>query len=43
MHTRVELAKLVWELRKQLEPFGAERLIENERRRGYRMRTCPAR
>ncbi len=40
MHTRVELAKLVWELRKKLEPFGAEHLIENERRRGYRMRTC---
>ncbi len=40
MHTRVELAKLVWELRKKLEPFGAEHLIENERRLGYRMRTC---
>jgi FHA domain/Transcriptional regulatory protein, C terminal len=42
MHTREELAKLVWELRKKLEPFGAEHLIENERRLGYRMRTCPA-
>jgi DNA-binding winged helix-turn-helix (wHTH) protein len=41
MHTRVELAKLVWELRKKLEPFDAEHLIENERRLGYRMRTCP--
>src|SRR6266516_1762379 len=41
MHSRVELARLVWELRKKLEPFGAEHLIENERRRGYRMRTCP--
>jgi DNA-binding winged helix-turn-helix (wHTH) protein len=41
MHTRVELAKLVWELRKKLEPFAAGHLIENERRRGYRMRTCP--
>jgi hypothetical protein len=41
MHTREELAKLVWELRKKLEPFGAEQLIENERRLGYRMRTCP--
>jgi DNA-binding winged helix-turn-helix (wHTH) protein len=40
MHTRVELAKLVWELRKKLEPFSAEHLIENERRLGYRMRTC---
>jgi DNA-binding winged helix-turn-helix (wHTH) protein len=40
MHTRVELAKLVWELRKKLEPFGAEHLIENERRLGYRLRTC---
>jgi hypothetical protein len=41
MHSREELAKLVWELRKKLEPFGAEHLIENERRLGYRMRTCP--
>lgn len=41
MHTRVELTKLVWELRKKLEPFNAEHLIENARRRGYRMRTCP--
>jgi DNA-binding response OmpR family regulator len=40
MHTREELAKLVWELRKKLEPFGAEHLIENERRLGYRLRTC---
>jgi DNA-binding response OmpR family regulator len=43
MHTREELAKLVWELRKKLEPFGAEQLIENERRLGYRIRTCPTR
>jgi DNA-binding response OmpR family regulator len=41
MHTRAELAKLVWELRKKLEPFGAAHLVENERRRGYRLRTCP--
>jgi hypothetical protein len=41
MHSREELAKLVWELRKKLEPFQAEHLIENERRLGYRMRTCP--
>jgi DNA-binding winged helix-turn-helix (wHTH) protein len=41
MHTRTELAKLVWELRKKLEPFGAAHLVENERRRGYRLRTCP--
>jgi DNA-binding winged helix-turn-helix (wHTH) protein len=40
MHTREELAKLFWEVRKQLEPFGAAELIENERRRGYRLRTC---
>src|SRR5207249_4285020 len=40
MHTREELAKLVWELRKKLEPFDAEHLIENERRLGYRMQTC---
>jgi hypothetical protein len=40
MHTRVELAKIVWELRKKLEPLGAEHLIENERRLGYRLRTC---
>jgi FHA domain/Transcriptional regulatory protein, C terminal len=41
MHTRTELAKLVWELRRSLQPYGAERLVENERRRGYRLRTCP--
>jgi DNA-binding winged helix-turn-helix (wHTH) protein len=41
MHTREELAKLMWELRRKLEPFQAEHLIENERRLGYRMRTCP--
>jgi hypothetical protein len=40
MHSREELAKIVWELRKKLEPFGAEHLIENERRLGYRLRTC---
>ena len=37
MHTREELAKLVWELRKKLEPFDAGRLIENERGLGYRL------
>jgi DNA-binding winged helix-turn-helix (wHTH) protein len=41
MHSREELAKIVWELRKKLEPFGAGHLIENERRLGYRLRTCP--
>jgi len=40
MHSREELAKLVWELRKELEPFDAGYLIENERRLGYRLRTC---
>jgi DNA-binding winged helix-turn-helix (wHTH) protein len=43
MHSREELAKLVWEVRKKLEPFEAEQLIENVRRLGYRMRTCPDR
>src|SRR5919108_4049516 len=38
MHTRGELAKLVWGLRKKLEPFDAEHLLENERRLGYRLR-----
>jgi DNA-binding winged helix-turn-helix (wHTH) protein len=42
MHTREELAKLVWELRKKLEPFGAGQLIENARGLGYRLQTCPA-
>jgi DNA-binding winged helix-turn-helix (wHTH) protein len=42
MHSREELAKLFWEVRKQLEPFGAADLVENERRRGYRLRTCAA-
>jgi FHA domain-containing protein len=40
MHSREELAKLVWEIRKQLEPFDAGHLIENERRLGYRLHTC---
>lgn len=40
LHTREELAKLVWELRRKLEPFGAEHLLENVRGLGYRMRTC---
>jgi FHA domain len=43
MHSREELAKLFWELRRRLEPFGAGHLIESERRRGYRLRTCPSR
>jgi DNA-binding winged helix-turn-helix (wHTH) protein len=29
MHTQQELAKLVWELRKRLEPYAAAHLIEN--------------
>jgi DNA-binding winged helix-turn-helix (wHTH) protein len=40
LHTREELAKLVWELRRKLEPFGAAHLIENERGLGYRIRSC---
>jgi FHA domain-containing protein len=43
MHSREELAKLFWELRRRLEPLGAADLIESERRRGYRLRTCPSR
>jgi len=41
MHTHGELAKLVWELRRQLEPIGATEVVVNERRRGYRLVTCP--
>jgi DNA-binding winged helix-turn-helix (wHTH) protein len=40
MHSREELAKLVWELRKRLEPFGGGQLIENTRGLGYRLHTC---
>ena len=40
MHSRLELARLVWELRRELRRFGAEDLVESERRRGYRLRTC---
>ena len=43
MHTRLELARLVWELRRELRRFGAEELVESERGRGYRLRTCPDR
>jgi len=38
LHTRIELARLIWELRRALAPFAAEHLIESERRLGYRMR-----
>jgi DNA-binding winged helix-turn-helix (wHTH) protein len=41
MHTRLELARLVWELRRELRRVGAEDLVESERRRGYRLKTCP--
>jgi DNA-binding winged helix-turn-helix (wHTH) protein len=40
MHSREELAKLVWELRKKLEPFGGDQLIENTRGLGYRLQSC---
>ncbi len=40
MHTRLELARLVWELRRELRRFDAEDLVESERGRGYRIRTC---
>lgn len=40
LHTREELAKLVWELRRKLERHGAGELIETERGLGYRLRTC---
>ena len=40
LHTREELAKLVWELRRKLDPHGAGGLIETERGLGYRLRTC---
>jgi len=42
MHTHTELARLFWELRRQLEPLGATGVVVNERRRGYRLVTCPA-
>jgi hypothetical protein len=40
LHTRDELAKLVWELRRKLDALGAGDLIETERGLGYRLRTC---
>ena len=40
MHTHTELARLVWELRRELEPLGATQVVVNERRRGYRLVTC---
>ncbi len=40
MHTHTELARLVWELRRELEPLGATEVVVNERRRGYRLVTC---
>ena len=41
MHTREELARLVWELRRTLEPFDVSGLLETEPRRGYRLHSCP--
>ena len=40
MHTHSELARLIWELRRELEPLGATDVVVNERRRGYRLVTC---
>src|SRR5207244_7302266 len=40
MQTHTELARLVWELRRELEPLGATGVVVNERRRGYRLLTC---
>jgi DNA-binding winged helix-turn-helix (wHTH) protein len=40
LHSRGELAKLVWELRRALQPLHAAHLLESEPRRGYRLRTC---
>jgi DNA-binding winged helix-turn-helix (wHTH) protein len=40
MHSHTELARLVWELRRELEPLGATEVVVNERRRGYRLVTC---
>lgn len=40
LHSRDELAKLVWELRRKLARLDADELIETERGLGYRLRTC---
>ena len=40
LHSRLELAKLVWELRRKLAPYGADGLIEGERGLGYRLKSC---
>jgi hypothetical protein len=39
-HRRLELARLFWELRRELARHGAQDLVENVRRLGYRLRTC---
>ena len=41
MHTREELNRLFWELRKKLELFDAQDIFESVRGLGYRMRTSP--
>jgi hypothetical protein len=41
MHTREELNRLFWELRKKLELFDAQDVFESVRGLGYRMRTSP--
>ena len=40
LHTREDLTRLVWELRRELEPYGAQELVENQRGLGYRLHTC---
>jgi Transcriptional regulatory protein, C terminal/FHA domain len=39
-HRRVELARLFWELRRELARHGTQDLVENVRRLGYRLHTC---
>lgn len=41
LHSQGELNRLVWGLRRKLEDFTHEPLLENERGLGYRLCTCP--
>ena len=40
LHSRVELNRLVWGLRRRLDRGAAGALIENERALGYRLHSC---
>ncbi len=39
LHTREDLNRIFWEIRKKLEPYGADEIVESSRGLGYRLHT----